>query len=64
MPKTYYVDEPPAYRLKRYDEIIGSYDTAKAVLKVMQLGDVVYTADDVMLTKREELEALAAQEKK
>lgn len=64
MPKPTYVDGPPPYRLKRYDEIIGSYETAKAVLNDMQTGDVVYTADDVMLTSREQLEALAADERK
>ena len=63
MPKPIYVDGPPPYRLKRNDEIVGSYDTAEAVLKDMLLGDVVYTADDVMLTKREELEVLATQGK-
>jgi hypothetical protein len=64
MPKPIWVDEPPPYRLKRHGEIISTYQTAEAVLADWQLGDVVYTSGDRMLTSREQLEALARDEKR
>lgn len=60
---TNFVDGPPPYRLLREGQIIESYGSAEAVLKDWQLGDVVYDADDRMLTSREQLETLVNHDK-